>query len=401
MSFVHKFLLKDTSSVNASDVESFIQKKIEENLNLDYTRIDAFYIKEEITKEVSSFANSDGGLIILGVEEKDENGHNVPDKITWGRADLSKEKLESVLTSNIQPSIVGMRIFPIRNQTGEVIFLIDIPQSDNRPHMASDHKYYRRQNFQKLPMQHFEVVEQIRRNETIRREHALFLIRAPLDRLRQSIRTTDSGEILSVCAVEPEMFKGYEMHLTELDSIEKGLFLSHLRSGYPDLYSSLMDYEKLFNEIEKEIHRIYSVILFELNQSLSHYPIEWVTNHATMMQAFSRTALDMIARNMQYDLKLDTTSTAYPLIALNNQAVISVKDQNEAGKIFAIFNSLPKQPEFSHLREMWKKAQPLIQQYKSINNELERIRIFVNQGVELKGSCDAGIAARYEKPVSL
>lgn len=400
MSFVQKFLLKDASGVTGSDVASFIQKKIEENLNLDYTRIESFNNKEDITKEVSSFANSNGGLIILGVEEKDENGHNVPNEIVWGKADLSKEKLESVLTSNIQPSIVGVRIFLIRNQNGEVIFLIDIPQSDNRPHISSDYRYYRRQNFQKLPMQHFEVVEQIRRNETIRREHALFLIGAPLDRLRQSIRPTDSGEILSLWAVEPDLFKGYEMHFTELDSIEEGLILSHIRSGYPDLYSSLVEHEKLFNEIAKEIHQIYSVILFELKQSLAPYPMEWVTNPAMMMQAFSGTVVNMIARNMQYYLKLDTTATAHPLIALNNQAIISIKDQNEAGKIFAIFNSLPKQPEFSHLRETWKKAQPLIQQYKSIYNQLERIRIFVNQGVELKGSCDAGIEAGYEKPVS-
>jgi very-short-patch-repair endonuclease len=72
--------------------------RILEFLNLDYTHIDAFSNKEEITKEVSLFANSDGGLIILGVEEKDENGRKVPDKITWGKVDLSKEKLESVLT---------------------------------------------------------------------------------------------------------------------------------------------------------------------------------------------------------------------------------------------------------------------------------------------------------------
>ncbi|MDH2902214.1 MAG: ATP-binding protein [archaeon] len=401
MSFVQKFLLKDASGVTGSDVESFIQKKIEENLNLDYTRIDAFNNKEDITKEVSSFANSDGGLMILGVEEKDENGHKVPDKITWGRADLSKEKLESILTSNVQPSIVGVRIFPIRNQSREVIFLIDIPQSENRPHMSSDHKYYRRQNFQKLPMQHFEVVEQIRRNETIRREHALFLIGAPLDTLRESIRTTDSGEILSLWAVQPDVFVTYSTHLTEPDTIEKGLLLSHIQSGYSDLYRSLVDYEKLFNEIAKEVHQIYSIIFSELKEVLAHHPIEWVSNPATMMQAFSWTVANTIARNIQYDLKLNTTATAYPLIALNNQAVISIKDQNEAGKIFAIFTSLPNHREFSRLREMWKKAQPLMEQYKSINKELQRMRIFVNQGVELKGSCDAGIEAGYEKPISM
>lgn len=38
-----------------------------------------------------------------------------------------------------------------------VIFLIDIPQSDNPPHMASDNRYYRRLNFRRVPMEHYEV----------------------------------------------------------------------------------------------------------------------------------------------------------------------------------------------------------------------------------------------------
>lgn len=201
--------------------------------------------------------------MILGVEEEEQNGHTMPTKITWGKANLSKEKLESILTSNIHPSIDDLKIYPIRNQNGEIIFLIEIPQSGGRPHMASDHRYYLRHNFQKLPMEHYEVVQQIRRNETIRREHASFLTGAPLDKLRESIRRTDSGEILWVWALQQDKFTVFSMHLNQADSIEEGLLMSHIRSGYPDLYNSLMQYENLFNEVAKEVFEIYSSIFFD------------------------------------------------------------------------------------------------------------------------------------------
>ncbi|MGI0068896.1 MAG: hypothetical protein ACREAN_01420, partial [Nitrosopumilaceae archaeon] len=124
-----------------------------------------------------------------------------------------------------------------------------------------------------------------------------------------------------------------------------------------------------------------------------------VNSPVMMMHAFSLAASKTIVRNVQFDLKIDTTSSARPLIAINNQAVISTREQSEAGKVFAILNSLPNQAIFSRLREMWNKAQSLIEHYKSINRELQKIRIFVHQGVRLKGACEAGIEAKYEKPI--
>lgn len=61
------------SPTTVRDIEELIKAQVQESLNLDYKRSNSISNKSraEIAKDVSAFANSDGGLIIYGVEEKD------------------------------------------------------------------------------------------------------------------------------------------------------------------------------------------------------------------------------------------------------------------------------------------------------------------------------------------
>lgn len=92
-----------------SDLEYLINNEVEENIHLDYKASGALSKEDpkrtEITKDVSAFANSDGGIIIYGLSEKDHK----PGALSFiDGSKLTKEWLENVITL-IQPRIDGLK----------------------------------------------------------------------------------------------------------------------------------------------------------------------------------------------------------------------------------------------------------------------------------------------------
>ena len=144
-------------------LEQLIADKVEESLNLDYKRADALAKtdgkKAEITKDVSAFANSAGGVLIYGIAEPNDRAkRHLPERLDpVRRADVSKEWLEQVIQT-IQPRIEGVVIHPVTidERAGLVCYVVEVPQS-HTAHQARDHVYYKRHNFNSLPMEDYEV----------------------------------------------------------------------------------------------------------------------------------------------------------------------------------------------------------------------------------------------------
>jgi hypothetical protein len=152
---------------NETDLKRLVADQIKESLTLDYKASAALgktdKQRDELCKDVTAFANSAGGQIVIGVEE---NKH-VPTKVDDG-ADptITKEWVEQVIDSRVQPRIEGLIITPIQLAKG-LGFVITIPQAKSRaPHQAPDKKYYKRQNFQCVPMEDFEIRDALRRATT-------------------------------------------------------------------------------------------------------------------------------------------------------------------------------------------------------------------------------------------
>jgi predicted HTH transcriptional regulator len=121
--------------------------------------------KAEIAKDVSAFANSDGGIILYGIEEQEHKAHALSyiDGNTY-----TKEWLEQVIQDNIQRPIEGLKIFPIRDN-GDItksIYIVKIPRSSNTPHMSADKCYYKRNNFRSVKMEEYEVRDLFYREST-------------------------------------------------------------------------------------------------------------------------------------------------------------------------------------------------------------------------------------------
>lgn len=160
MTFTETFVGTPIGSLTIGQIADFVVKHPEENLHLEF-KSGLFFSsdkRDEITKVVTSFANSDGGLLIIGVKEKKESGAFHADSIDGVPIDQkhSKEALENIIVSNISPKIDMIQIARVESG-GRSVFILEIPKSERAPHMASDYRYYKRLNFQKVPMEHYEV----------------------------------------------------------------------------------------------------------------------------------------------------------------------------------------------------------------------------------------------------
>lgn len=133
-------------------LNQLIANKIEESPELEYKAAPALQNESkrvmEISKDVSSFANSSGGLIIYGMAE-DQAHKQFPSNIDpINRRNISKEWLEQIINSRIRPRIHGLKIHVIvmpENQD-QVVYILEIPKGDTA-HQADDRRYYRRHNF--------------------------------------------------------------------------------------------------------------------------------------------------------------------------------------------------------------------------------------------------------------
>lgn len=146
-----------------SRVRNFIDSGVEESLTLEYKSAEALsgseYHKKEITKDVSAMANAAGGTIVYGIRESsDPDRRHLPEMITpVNRTEFPREWLEQVINS-IRPRIEGIVIHAIQLESSEndVVYVVEIPQS-HTAHQANNHRYYKRFNFQSVPMEDYEI----------------------------------------------------------------------------------------------------------------------------------------------------------------------------------------------------------------------------------------------------
>lgn len=362
MGFIEQFF-KDKKEIKPEDIEFFISQKIEEHMNLDYKDIKAYQDADDLANHVSSFANSDGGLIVLGVSQneiKDENGKTTkiyPKKATWGKVSLDKESLEQKLITRIKPPINGLIIKPIRNEKDEVIFLIDIPKSGLAPHMSFDNKYHSRTNFGTRAMEHYEVANLFRINWTMK-EKLVEKIYEPLCSVLEKHSeqlakhscpfSRDVEEILSKTyykmQMPSELLEKIDYYIDRINDLDKKAHytrralnnivnknaLEHLRKEYPPSNNEALSLDfkavaKSKSQIDLHQHLIYRLLL--TNQKIQTY-----LNREYYQQVFEK--IRITYSNEAYDVNLDEFDERIWKKCLNeaseNTEIIQMKENAEA-----------------------------------------------------------------------
>ncbi|MCE8485537.1 ATP-binding protein [Bacteroides uniformis] len=154
-----------------ADLERLIENKIPESTTLEYKSSFATQNKkwkEELAKDISAMANSNGGVIIYGIREKEcEGGDSVPEKLLpISNSDMSKDQLTQLISSNIQPVINGVEIIFIPYDAGAGFYIVTIPQSNTAHQNRLTHIYYKRRNATVEAMEDYEIRDIMNRSKT-------------------------------------------------------------------------------------------------------------------------------------------------------------------------------------------------------------------------------------------
>src|SRR2546427_12570629 len=150
-------MVKPSEWVEA-DLNALVRDQVGEDVSLEYKACASLQIddsrKEEVSRDVSAFANSAGGTIVYGMLENP--GTHLPTGLDSGYdpSVISKDWLENAIHSRIKPKIEGLHINPVQltdSRAGKVAYVVSVPQSTTA-HQAADRKYYKRYNFKREAM---------------------------------------------------------------------------------------------------------------------------------------------------------------------------------------------------------------------------------------------------------
>ena len=153
----------------SKELKRMLKGQEPENLHLDYKDKRSLLSPQRgdsISKQVSSFLNSDGGVLIYGVPEDQGStttgGAPVPitqsGLIGFQPGEIDKETIENLITSNVQPK-PGPELFQIAEveYKARIVFIIEIAVGLGDVWQAKDKRYYKRFHYKAEPMEHYEI----------------------------------------------------------------------------------------------------------------------------------------------------------------------------------------------------------------------------------------------------
>jgi len=125
----------DFETIGERDLDQLKRDEVAEGITLDYKR-DAYEPsdegKRELLKDTSSFVNTAGGHIVIGMGEVE----GLPINLIGLDLDVDGEmqRLENLFRTCLEPRVIGLRMRPVPLANGRRALVIRLPKSWNPPH---------------------------------------------------------------------------------------------------------------------------------------------------------------------------------------------------------------------------------------------------------------------------
>lgn len=163
----HMNYLDAFEKLTVADLEGYVERRQEENLHLEFKLLRDANIanandKENLSRALSGFANSSGGLVVWGVDARKQDGIDCACELKpiWQLAKLLG-RLNELTGDAVEPYVAGVlhRAIEIDQDRGYALTLV--PESDTGPHMgklAGGH-YFKRTGDGFYKMEHFDIAD--------------------------------------------------------------------------------------------------------------------------------------------------------------------------------------------------------------------------------------------------
>lgn len=203
------------AELTLDNIRQIVDDEVAEDLYLDYKAeldLGAQDAKKEFLRDVTAFANSQGGVLVCGIEAhggvpRKMLGFAVPD------TDAFVQTVESLLRDGIDERLPRYEIQLLKLSGDKHILLIRVPASLRAPHMvtlAGERRFYTRNNAGKHPMSTAEVRDAVSRSQSIEEG-----IRAFVEKRLETIRPVAQGRALWALHIVPLLRSAHLIDVTE------------------------------------------------------------------------------------------------------------------------------------------------------------------------------------------
>ena len=164
---------KEFDDINITDIEFLVDNKVAEGLLLDY-KVQNYSRtnngKKELLKDITAFANSSGGDLIIGVGDDKYNQASFISGIETNNIAEEVNRIEQIVYSGTEPKLNSFKVKYLKLDDGKYIIIVRVEASPLFPHMISfqkNNRFYIRKSDKNILLDAYELKNIFLKSENI------------------------------------------------------------------------------------------------------------------------------------------------------------------------------------------------------------------------------------------